>query len=165
VVAVAITLSEAKPESKPAPPPAPPPPESKDEAASEGGSGFFVAAALGGGAHAGVAPNVTPAFEVEARLGASSFGAVLGARYLAPASSSDGAGRGVEISGFGAEVSALFVPTPLFEARLGAQAFRLFGTGVGSEEKQSDGAWSAGLVAGAGFYPLQRGRLWGGVAA
>jgi hypothetical protein len=170
VVAVAITLSEAKPKAASATPPlegqkardvAPAPANHQPEA--ELGSGFFSAVALGGGVHAGITPNLVPLPELEVRIGYAHFGAALGARYFPSSLASDEAGRGVDVSAVGGELSALFLPTEAWETRLGVQIFRLSGTGVGSEAEQSDAAWSAGLLAGAGFYPLRQGRMWGGL--
>lgn len=120
--------------------------------------------ALGAGAFAGVTPTLAPRFDLEARLTVTQFGVVAGGCWFPPSSETDGAGRGVEVSGFRAAVAAVWLPVELLEVRLGGSVYRLSGTGVGSFGHRSDGAWSGGLMAGILFAPLRHGRLWAGAA-
>jgi hypothetical protein len=120
--------------------------------------------ALGAGAFAGVTPTLAPRFDLEARLTVTQFGVVAGGCWFPPASETDGAGRGVEVSGFRAALAAVWLPVELLEARFGGSVYRLSGTGVGSFGHRSDGAWSGGLMAGILVAPLRHGRLWAGAA-
>jgi hypothetical protein len=120
--------------------------------------------ALGAGAFAGVTPALAPRFDLEARLTVTQFGVVAGGCWFPSSSETDGAGRGVEISGFRAALAAVWLPVELLEARLGGSVYRLSGTGVGSFGHRSDGAWSGGLMAGILVAPLRHGRLWAGAA-
>jgi hypothetical protein len=169
VVAVAIAFSEAKSESVPSPAaprvaeePArrPQPPGSDDPP----GEGVHVDLGLAGGAHLGFSPSVVPLLELESKLTLSRFGIALGIRYLAPSSAEDETGRGVDVSGFGAQASALYAGSPLWEARAGVALFRLDGAGIGSASNDSDVAWAGGPVVGLALFPVRHGRFWAGAA-
>lgn len=114
---------------------------------------------LGGGVHAGQSPELVPSLDLEAKLSVRAFGVGLGLRYLAPASARNADGRGVEVSGVGAALYALYAPTDSLETRLGFGAFRLTGAGFGSPDERSDVAWSAGPSLGIQFFPLRRQRF------
>jgi hypothetical protein len=165
VVAVATAMSQPRPSGRPkrgaTPKPDPAEPERAATADRDrAGSRLTGSLAIGVGAHSGHSPDLVPLVELEAKLSASQFGGALGLRYLAPGSTLDGAGRGVEIEGAGLQLSGLYAPTPLFEARLGVGAFRLSGSGLGSPGDRSDSAWSGGPIAGVSVFPLRRGRVW-----
>ena len=120
--------------------------------------------ALGAGVFGGVTPALAPRFDLEARLTVTRFGVVAGGCWFPPTSETDGAGRGVEVSGFRAALAGAWLPVELIEARLGGSIYRLTGTGLGSFGHRSDGAWSGGLMAGILVAPLRHGRLWAGAA-
>jgi hypothetical protein len=136
--------------------------ESAPEARSSTPSSVGLSFALGAGAFAGVTPALAPRFDLEARLTVTQFGVVAGGCWFPPSSDTDGAGRGVEVSGFRGALAAVWVPVELVEARLGGSVYRLDGTGLGSFGHRSDGAWSGGLMAGILVAPLRHGRLWAG---
>jgi hypothetical protein len=167
VVAVATAMSQSRPAAEPergAAPRAPVKKEPEREAPAGRGdraaSRLTASLAIGGGAHSGHSPKLVPLVELEAKVSASDFGGALGVRYLAPGSTLDDAGRGVEVEGVGVQLAGLYAPFPLFEARLGVGAFRLSGTGLGSPGDRSDTAWSGGPIAGVSLVPLRRGRVW-----
>ncbi len=120
--------------------------------------------ALGAGVFAGVTPALAPRFDLEARLTIAKFGVVAGGCWFPSSSETDAAGRGVEVGGFRAALAGAWLPLELLEARLGGSVYRLTGTGVGSFDQRSDGAWSGGLMAGILVAPLRHGRLWAGAA-
>jgi hypothetical protein len=169
VVAVAISVSEAELKTKHAEPrseeevPAPSPAATAAPVRGERVVRGF--AVLGGGVTAGVSPGVVPSLELETKVLVHRFGAALAARYVAPGSSRDAANRGVEISALGASLNALFQPFPALETRIGVSALRLFGTGLGNSAPDSDAAWSGGVSAGVGVFPLRRERFWVGAQA
>jgi hypothetical protein len=165
VVAVATAMSQSRPAGQPkraAPEPAAKEParELPTERGDRAPSPLTGSLAIGGGAHSGHSPKLVPLVELEAKVSASHFGGALGLRYLAPGSTLDDAGRGVEIEGIGVQLAGLYAPLPLIEARLGVGAFRLSGSGLGSPGDRSDTAWSGGPIAGVSVLPLRRGRVW-----
>jgi hypothetical protein len=166
VVAVATAMSQPRPKGRPKRGEAPKPDPTEPERAAPADrhdrapSRLSGSLAIGGGAHSGHSPKLVPMVELEAKFSASDFGAALGVRYIAPGSTLDDAGRGVEIEGVGLQLSGLYAPLPLLEARLGVGAFRLSGAGLGSPGDRSDSAWSGGPIAGLSVLPLRRGRVW-----
>jgi hypothetical protein len=166
VVAVATAMSQPRPTGRPKRAAALEPDRTEPQRAGlaqrrdRASSGLTGSLAIGAGAHSGHSPKLVPTVELEARLSGSQFGGALGVRYIAPGSTLDDTGRGVEIEGAGLQLSGLYAPFPLFEARLGVGAFRLSGTGLGSPSDRSDTAWSGGPIAGVSVLPLRRGRVW-----
>ena len=166
VVAVSTAMSQAQPSgqskrvARPQPAAKEPQREAPADCRDRVPSRLTGSLAVGGGAHSGHSPKLVPLVELEAKLSVSDFGGALGLRYLAPGSTLDDAGRGVEIEGVGVQLSGLYAPFPLFEARLGVGAFRLWGTGLGTPGDRSDSAWSGGPIAGVSVVPLRRGRVW-----
>jgi hypothetical protein len=117
-------------------------------------------ASLGAGLSTGLLPKPAFALELEGRLEWKRVGLATGARFVAPREERDPKDYGVEVWALGADVVGLARPLSFLEMRLGFTAYRLAGTGIGSEAPGDDVAWVAGPMAGVSVIPLELPRVW-----
>lgn len=134
-------------------------------AAQDASSPWQVRAALGGGVNVGLTPELVLTMDLEAEASWSRAGIIGTFRYVTEGGSEDPAGVGVSITGLGAGLAFGYRLSPIWQARLGAAAYRLAGTGLGSTSTSGDTAWGGGPTFGVLATPLFRSRVWVGVGA
>jgi len=162
VIAVAMLTHEPPPPPRAAPAPAPPSPA---PASRRERPRFSLGAGIG--LNVGTLPRPVLALELESKALWRYLGVSLSLRYLSPTTETVVADdKGVRLHAFGAGVSGIFSPSPVWEARLGFAAQRLSGDGTGSIiRKGTDSTWAAGPTLGLAFVPLRSPSFWAGLGA
>ncbi len=174
VVAAASVRPELLPEkpAESAPPPAPPraapPPVVRSAARREESPSapppspsapWRASVGLGGGAIAGLVPDVAPLAEAIGAAERAGFGAELALRYVALRESEDRGGRGVEVRAYGGRAAALYAPLDFLRLSAGLEADLMVGRGTGVTTPMSDSAWSLAPSAELATIPIKLDRL------
>lgn len=165
-IVVALALLEPKraeaappaPEPTPEPTPLTPPPKAEATAAPRWRP--KIALGAGGGVHLGTLPSATLMLDIDAQLKWTRFGVAIGFRYLLPRETQDENGKGARIAASGASLAGLFEPWRRVQTRLGVNAYRLSGSGIGSTQTGDGAAWEVAPSLGAAFVPFQRAPFW-----
>ena len=167
-VVIALALLEPKKEEPMPPPPEPGPalvtalPVAAAPPAPSGSShsGPEVALGAGAGLHLGTLPKATLLLQLDVQLKWTRLGVAAGFRYLLPTSSVDETGRGVRLGAAGAYLAFVFEPWKRIQTRVGAVAYHLSASGLGSLEPRDGTAWELAPTLGASFTPFERGAFW-----
>jgi hypothetical protein len=185
VVTSAITLSEngERAVRAPSPPPVPGEPREpregreprevgpagregtagRERTARHDGTALEFDVGLGAGLDLGLEPQAAPAFELLGKASLRRVGVAASLRYLAPRSQRDASGRGVTVQAVGAQLLGVYRAPGALEFGLGAAAYQLFGTGLGSGARDGS-AWAWGPALSLGFLPVRTRWFWFGLA-